>query len=140
MNKQTQYFYQLIEECVETFNEAHHAIFEHSFKTDEQLMNRIRCESVDGASCFSKEMDIVEVVSDIIYESTELLKWMKEKDDGDLRLSEPVENCGKKYLSSKAHDWRKGAIPCNTVIVILGKKYDISGSVIGIYVKTAYPV
>lgn len=50
------------------------------------------------------------------------------------------ENCGKKFLKNKAHDWKKGPLPCNQIVVILGKRFDVAGCVVKMYVKTAYPV
>lgn len=137
------YLYSLIEECVESMNNNHHCIYEHSYKSDEQLKTRISCrqEAIRGASCFNEDCDILEIVSDIIYESTLILPWLKLDESGksDLRLVQEVPNCGKKFLKGFDHNWKDGAITCNKVIVILGKKLDKAGCVVQMYVKTAYP-
>ena len=138
------YFYGLIEECINSMDDEHHCVFEHSFKSDEQLKTRISCrqESIRGASCFNEGDDIVEIVSDIIYDAPEVLPWLKlDEPSGksDLRLVQEVPNCGKKYLRSYSHNWENGPIVCNKIVIILGKKLDKAGCVVQMYIKSAYP-
>lgn len=139
MSRQS-YYYELINRCIDEMNNEHHAVFEHSYKTDEQLKLRVGCEGVIGASCFHEDMDIVETISDILYDAVEIIPWLKNASaNEDLRLVIKHPNCGKKYLKSRNHDWSKGAIPCNSIVVFLGKKMDMAGCVTGMYIKTAFP-
>lgn len=41
MRQSNEYFYQIMEECVEALDNCSHAAFEHSFMDDEKLKNRI---------------------------------------------------------------------------------------------------
>lgn len=134
------YIYALIEECVESITQDTHAIIEHQYKTDEQLKTRVSVEKTIGASCFAKDVDAVELITDCIYDSIEILQWMKNnKVTEDLIIHLEQDGCGKKFIKNRTHNWEDGAIVCNVVTVILGKKMDKAGCLTGIFLKTAYP-
>ncbi len=139
MQSKLQYFYGLIEECIDSLGSLEHAVYAHSFQDDEKLKDRCRAEKVRGASCFNEGDDIVEIVADILYDSTELLAWMKMTGDEDLRLVVEQPACGKKFLKDFRHDWEAGALICDRIVVVLGKKLDQGGCLTKIFVRTAYP-
>lgn len=137
------YLYEVMNRCIEEMDNEHHCVFEHSYKTDDQLKTRLssRVEGVKGASCFYEDVDIAETVSDIIYDSMEILPWLKNTaEKTDLVVYAEYPDCGKKFLKSREHDWSTGAINCNTVALVLGKKTDIAGCVTKMYIKTCYPI
>lgn len=135
------YYYELINQCIDAMNNEHHVVFEHSYKSDEQLKNRVSCEPIEGASCFNEDIDIVDLVSDIIYDAVEILPWLKNSSiTGDIRLVHKMPSCGRKFLKSRTHDWSTGAIECNTVVVFLGKQIDMAGGVTKMFIRTAFPI
>lgn len=136
-----QYVYEIIEKCVEELETGTcHAILEHTQKTDEQLINRIAVEKTLGASTFSEEVDAVELISDCIYDSVELISWIKQdRIKEDIIIHSDCPACGRKFIKDWSHNWQDGSLPCNTVTVILGKRFDEGNCLVGIYVKTAYP-
>lgn len=136
-----QYVYQIIEKCVENLQEIpSHAILEHTGKSDEQLINRIAVEKTQGASTFADGLDAVELISDCIYDSVELISWIKNnRITEDIIIHSEYSNCGRKFIKDRSHNWEDGSLPCDTVTVILGKVFDKGNCLIGIYVKTAYP-
>lgn len=135
-----EYLYDVVGECVDSIeNNEIHAVFEHEYKTDEQLKTRCAIEKTKGASCFNKGVDIVEKIVDIIYDSTNIIPWLAADTDEDLIITVDEENCGKKFLRSGSHVWADGALACSKIILILGKDRDIAGCVTKMYVKTCYP-
>lgn len=135
-----EYLYGLIDECIDGLGNLDHAVYMHEFQSDEELQHRCKTSSVRGASCFNEGDDICEIVTDIIYDAPELIPWMKLPGDEDLRLVVEVPACGKKFLKDfSAHDWADGALTCDHIVVILGKKLDFAGCLTSIFVRTAYP-
>lgn len=135
-----EYLYEVIEKCINNLSSEHHAVYEHMYKTDEQLKTRCAVEKTEGASCFNAGTDIIEVVSDIIYDSVEILPWLANKDAADiLRLVVASPNCGRKFLNSGRHNWKDGAIICNEVVVFLKKISDKCGCVTRLELVTVYP-
>lgn len=135
-----QYLYEVIENCVENvLSEKNHAVYEHEYKTDEQLKTRCATEKTAGASCFNEGVDVAEKIADIIYDSTIIIPWLDSKTDDDLLVVTDEENCGRKFLRSGSHVWADGALTCTKVVLILGKARDMAGCVTKMYVKTCYP-
>lgn len=133
------YTAQMIEKCSESLKNSH-AVFEHGYKTDEQLMTRCSVEDVKGASCFYEEIDIEEIILDMMYEAEGLPQWLCSGKELYFRTVMDYEGCGKKFLKSRSHDWTTGAIPCNKVVLILGKNVDVAGCCTRLFVYTCYPV
>lgn len=132
--------YDSMNRFISSLNPECHAVFEHEYVPDEKLKTRIKAEKVLGASCFSEGCDIIELISDIIYDSTEIVLWLKnESIKEDLRIVTEVQECGKKYMR-KNHVWQQGAIPCNHVVVIVRKIFDRYGYFDKIVLVTAYPI
>lgn len=132
-----EYLYGIIEDCVESLEE-HHAVFEHSYKTDEELKTRCAVEKTAGASCFNKGVDVAEKIADIIYDSVEILPWLKSTVNDPLRIVVEEEACGKKFLKDKKHNWDEGALICNKVVLLLGKEVDKYNCLVRMYVITCY--
>jgi hypothetical protein len=135
-----QYFYEVIETCVEgLLSVKSHAVYEHEYKTDEQLKTRCAIEKTAGASCFNEGVDVVEKIVDIIYDSTVIIPWLDSETNDDLLIVTEEKGCGRKFLRSGNHVWADGALVCDKIILILGKRRDMAGGVTGMYVKTCYP-
>ena len=133
-----QFVADMIEDCSETLHDCH-AVYEHSFKTDEYLMNRCLTEDVKGASCFFQNINIEELICDMMYDSPDLPKWLCTGKEPYFRIVCDMEHCGKKYLKGKAHNWQDGPIICNQVLLFLGKDTDAAGGCTRLYVLTCYP-
>lgn len=133
--------YEMIGDLIDRLTEEkHHAVYEHEYKTDEQLKTRIAVEKKNAASCFNEGIDITEVIIDAIEESSEILPWLTKSSEDILIIKAECENCGKKFLRSIEHNWENGAITCNQFEVILSKYRDKYSFVDYIYLYTAYPV
>ena len=132
--------YNMIGDLIDSLTEKkHHAVYEHEYKTDEQLKTRIAVEKKLAASCFAENMDVTETVCNIIEESPDVVNWILNSKDDFLRIKVEMKDCGKKYLKNINHNWNDGAIICNYVTVILGKDYDNYKYINGIHLLTAYP-
>lgn len=132
--------YEYINQFVESLNSECHAVFEHEYVSDENLKTRIKAESVSGASCFYDGCDVIELISDIVYDSTDIVIWLKNDEiREDLRIVADIPSCGKKYMR-KNHVWSDGAIQCDHVIVLLRKIYDKYGCLDKVVLLTAYPI
>ncbi len=116
-----------------------HAVEEHSYVEDELLKNRIRVERVRGASCFSKDTDIRAMIVKMVRNSAKILVWLDSDRKEDFVIKAKKADCGKKFLNDKSHNWSNGALPCDTIVLILGKRFDKAGCLEGFYVKTCYP-
>lgn len=135
-----QYLYEVIEKCVEkVLSEKNHAVYEHEYKTDDQLKTRCAVEKTAGASCFTKGVDVAEKIVDIIYDSTIIIPWLDSQTDCDLLIAVDEPKCGKKFLRSGNHVWANGSLECDKIILVLGKEKDIAGCLTKMYVKTCYP-
>ena len=132
------YFYEIIEECVEKLSsEKHHAVYEHEYKSDEQLKTRCRTERIMGASCFNKGINVTKVIEDMIYDSPQLMPWLF-SNESILRIAVKSKHCGKKFLKDQKHNWNDGAIVCNNILLFLEKEYDKANCVTGIHILTCY--
>lgn len=132
--------YEMIGDLIDRLTEKkHHAVYEHEWKTDEQLKTRIAVEKKPAASCFNEGTDITELIINAIEESSEVLPWLTKSNEDILIIKTACENCGKKFLRSIEHNWEDGAITCDYVIVIIGKDYDSCKYISGIHLLTAYP-
>lgn len=140
--KQTknEYYYALIEKLVESITIEHHAVCEHDNKTDAVLKTRCSIEK-KNSSCFNfDKKEVIELITDAIYDDITLLAWIKSNVKDDYVITTTYENCGRKYIKSGTHIWKNGSLQCDQFRIILGKKHDLSGAVIQVYLKSAYPV
>lgn len=133
------YIYELIDECVENLSSVkHHAVYEHEYKTDEQLKNRCTVEKTAGASCFNEGVDVTEKIIDIIYDSADIVTWLASNSKDVLRVVTLEENCGKKYITNFNHNWNNGSLSCSQIVLFLEKDFDKAGCLIGMHVLTCY--
>lgn len=134
-----EYYYSLIEELIESITIEHHAVYGHANMDDEILKTRSSIEHLD-ASCFNgNSEETIEIITDVVYEDINLLAWMKSNVREDYIINVRKEGCGRKFLHKGSHNWQNGAIVCNNVRVILGKRFDVSGALTALYLITAYP-
>lgn len=130
--------YELITDCAESIDTAHHAVKLHMLQSDAMLRDRIHVEKLTGCSCFltNNLLEVVELIQDVIYESKDIVKYVMNMDiKDDIRIVANYPGIGKKFLSSK----QEVAIPCDSVVVIISKEFDEYGFLHKLYVKTCYP-
>ena len=127
MYNKYQFVADMIEECSEPFTSS------------VKHLHRCLTEDVKGASCFFQNINIEELICDMMYDSPDLPKWLCTGKEPYFRIVCDMEQCGKKYLKGKAHNWQDGPIICNQVLLFLGKDTDAAGGCTRLYVLTCYP-
>lgn len=131
--------YEVINNCIEALDFNHVKDF-HIGQSDDELKNRCRYERKRTASTFNDDVDVEALIEDVLYDDVQIISWIKDNENkGYYYVTKTLENCGRKFENSKAHNWEDGAITCNNYIIIFGKEYDGMGCIKNIYVRNCFP-
>ena len=71
-------------------------------------------------------------------EAPEFVPWMNSNEDILMLKSKKYGIVGKKFLNNQSHSWENGSLACDTVVVIIGKVYDLAGGIDRICLYTCY--
>ncbi len=122
---------------------AYH-VEQHINVPDSFLKERIIKEGVSAASTFDiSNEEVLEKIKETLleeeYQTIECIAEWLDDPSAELEYSfykeyeEPIGHC---FIKSKKHDWRKGAIKCSEIMIVLGMNINYYGNTW--YIKTVY--
>ena len=116
----------------------------HQKMSDKELINRVVREKRYGASVFDiTSEELLEKIKDVLLNEEDgevdgIVEWLNDLGDGDnyVAWKEYNEVLGHGYYHKKWHEWKKGAMKCSELAVVLKKvyrKHDVTYKIITAY-------
>lgn len=102
-----------------------HLFEKHLNMSDEYLKKRCKREKVNASTLIGSTDEVMTFIREtLLINRDEIIEYLADdSDDGNWTIytSMPEYIKGKRYLCSLEHDWKKGALECSEILIIIQK-------------------